>query len=127
MLRAQLLFFFPLALVVAFTTWLSRSYPSHQSLRHYLLLVVGGWLGAACLLYLATSLLTPSDGLKDLPVLLGAYALPVAAVAVAVPTAGKQWSPEGRVLLSVVLSAAAAIIAPFFLLLAACTIQANCL
>jgi hypothetical protein len=79
------------------------------------------------LLYLAISLLTPSDGLKDLPVLLGAYALPVAGVAIAAPTAGKHWSSEGRVLLSLVLSAAASIFAPFFLLLAACTIQANCL
>ena len=127
MLRAQLLFFFPLAFSAACVAWLSRSYPSHQSSRRYLPLVLAGWLAAAGLLYLTMSLLTPSDGLKEVPVLLGAYAVPVVAIAILSPTVGKHWSPPGRVMFALGLSAAAGICAPLFLLLAACTIQANCL
>jgi hypothetical protein len=55
MLRAQLLFFFPLAIATALVTWLSRSYPSHDGLLRYLALVLTGWLGATCLLYMVMS------------------------------------------------------------------------
>jgi len=127
MLRAQLLFFFPLAIAASLFIWFGRCYPFHQEPRRYLLLVLGGWLGATCLLFVVMSVVTPSDGLKEVPVLLGAYAMPVAAVAIAASTVGKRLSVEGRVLLTLALSAAAGIFAPFFLLFAACAIQASCL
>lgn len=127
MFRAQLLFFFPLAVATSIVTWLGRSYPLHYGLRRYLALVLAGWLGATGLLYVITSFVTPSDGLRDVPVLLGAYSLPVAAAAIATPTIGRRWSPESRILLTLALSAAAGFLAPLFLLLSACTIQSSCL
>ena len=65
MLRAQLMFFLPLAFAATFIAWQGRSYPLHQGTLHYLSFVTAGWLGATSLLYLAMSLLTPSDGLKE--------------------------------------------------------------
>jgi hypothetical protein len=127
MLRAQILFFLPLAAASVLIARLGRVHRLSHELSSYIGVALVSWIGAAVVLFLVMSLLTPDDGLRDFVVLLGAYALPVTAVALACTTAAKAWSVEGRTVLSLAMAAAASYLAPFFLLLAACTLQASCL
>lgn len=121
MLRTQLIFFGPLAIVVIGLAWIDARRCSRLT---YVAASLAGFLACVGTLYLAIRVMTPGDGLLHLPTLAVAYAVPVLAVSTVMRTLIGFWSFAGKVIAGLTLAAIGGAAAPAFLLAAASTTQA---
>jgi len=127
LLATQLLFLGPLTLGALLVAWFEGTFSRSRAFARYAALVLVSWVGSGLVLYVVMSAVTPTDGLRHLPTLIGAYAAPFLVIASVLPSLGKRWSRDGKVLFALSVCASASFFSPLLLLFAACTIQANCL
>jgi len=127
MLLLSVLFFFSLAMGVAFLAWHSHALSNHELLARFVPLFLVSWLLAALSLFAGMSIFTPQEPSIDLPTLLVAQAVPVVAVACALAVVRNRWSRGAKLALSSSLSAAFSVFAIGFILVSTCVVQSNCL
>lgn len=127
MLRFQFLFFAPLAVGATCLAWFAADTARRCLLSRYSVLSVGLWVASSAALFFTISVVTPQDGIRHIPTVLGAYSVPFLAIAATLYSVGDRWSRERQVLLALVSSVAASFLSPLLLLSVVCIFQANCL
>jgi len=127
MLHTQLLFFAPLAIGAVCLAWFANGMSRDGSISKYALLSAGLWIASSIALFLVISVVTPRDGIRHIPTVLGAYLAPSLATSAVLYSLGERWSREALVVMALAATAAAALLSPVLLLSAVCIIQANCL
>jgi hypothetical protein len=127
MLQLSLLFFVSLAAGTAVLAWFGHLVALREALPRFALASAASWLLSSLLLFLGMWLFMPKEPALYLPTLAVAFAIPVLAIAVALGLVRNRWSRGGKVLLAMSLSAAFAVFALMFILVATCAVQSNCL
>ena len=125
--QMQLLFFFPLALGALTLGLAGHPFVAQRRAWRFAALGLAACLLSAASLWLVMAFATPVDGLKQVPTLMGACATPLLVIGLIQYVISARWTQASRVILALAASAFAAFLSPVFLLLAACTIQADCL
>lgn len=127
MLRFQFLFFAPLAVGASCLAWFASDTARRCLLSRYSVLAAGLWATSSVALFFVVFVVTPQDGIRHMPTVLGAYSIPFLAIAATLYSVGERWSREMQVVFALMSSVTASFLSPLLLLSAACIFQANCL
>ena len=125
--QMQLLSFVPLALGALTLALAGQPFVTQRRAWRFAALGLAACLLSATSLWLVMALTTTDDDLTQVPTLLGACAAPLLVIGLIQYVISAGWTQASRVILAIAASAFAAFLSPVFLLLAACTIQADCL